>query len=142
MLFSFIILLKIYEIVLKIMNIIQTPLDIFKFLIIDSLILPSELQEYIKSFVFYHEKQVLAIRNKKGLINSFKKGLNYDNYIGAYGNLHWTLSFRYEIMLSSVNCSFCGNFKSILSKKNISCSCVSNSAHENENNQESLMFIY
>lgn len=122
------------------MSIIVTPSDIYKQLVINSLCLPEDIQECIKTFVFYHESQVKAIRNKKGLINSFKKGLNYDHYMDAYGNSYWTLSFRYERMLTSVNCACCGSFKYTYLPKNITCSCGQNH-NRNQNNQAITLFM-
>jgi hypothetical protein len=81
--------------------------DIFKQLAINSLINSKDLQEEVKSFIFYDRKEAEAKRNKQGLINQLKLGLRYypDNQGG-----HWALNFRYERQLQAINCICCGQY--------------------------------
>lgn len=82
--------------------------DIFKQCVINSLITSEDLQYEIKMFLFYDINTAEAIRNKRGLINQLKLGLNYMPAI----NGHWGLSYRYEIQLQAINCICCGQFLS------------------------------
>jgi len=107
-----------------------------KILIITSFKIPHDIALIIIQFLFYHTTQIHAIRHKKALIYSFQKGLHYITHNGFY-----YLSFRYERMLTSVNCLHCGNFINSISKnKNIICSC--NSSLNDENNDDVQLQMY
>jgi hypothetical protein len=80
--------------------------DIFKQLTINSLINSRELQEEVKSFIFYDRKEKETRDKKRGLINQLNLGLNYYPAIDG----HWALSYRYERQLQAVNCICCGQF--------------------------------
>ena len=112
---------------------------IFNQLVVNFIIDSRDIQEYIKSFLFYDHLQVLAIQNKKSLIYSFQRGLHFDYFIDTFGNSHWTLSYRYERMISSVNCSFCGNYKYLHLPNSITCSCYHNYYHHH--NQPLTLFL-
>jgi hypothetical protein len=105
-------------------------------LIINSFKIPHDIALIIIQFLFYHTTQIHAIRHKKALIYSFQKGLHYHLFYGR-----WAISFRYERMLTSVNCLHCGNFINSISKnKNIICSC--NSSLNDENNDDVQLQMY
>ena len=86
------------------MTMMINSIDIYKQCAINSLFNSTDLQEMVKQFVFYNKTEAEARRNKNGLINQLKLGINYR----GYG--HWALSFRYEVQLQAVNCSCCGQY--------------------------------
>lgn len=81
-------------------------IDVFKQLIVNYLMNSKDLQEEVKSYIFYDKKEFESRHNKRGLINQFKLGLNYFPSIKG----HWALCYRYERQLQAVNCEFCGQF--------------------------------
>ena len=83
--------------------------DIFKQLVINYLINSEDLQNEIKSFLFYDIKYAETKRNKRFLINQFNIGINYKQNIRNIWS-SWTLTYRYEIILQAVNCNCCGQF--------------------------------
>ncbi len=85
------------------------PTDVFKQLVINSLVDSQDLQNEIKSFLFYDKKRAQSIRNKRGINNHFKFGLYYLNDGGLTWS-SWSLTYRYETQLHAINCNCCGQF--------------------------------
>ena len=93
--------------------------DIFKQLTINSFVIPTELQEQVKQFVFYDKVEAEARRNKRGLNNQLRLGLTYVSIQLSYPHGHWGISYRYEwgisyryeLQLQGINCPCCGNFR-------------------------------
>jgi len=81
-----------------------------KQLLINSLIIPYDIQEQIKSFLFLDRITSEARQNKDGLINNLKLGLGYQC---DDGEAHWALWYRYEIQFQAINCIRCGGYCSV-----------------------------
>lgn len=95
-------------------------MDVVKQLIVNRLLDSSDLQNIVKSFIFYDIETAKTRRKKRGLINNLKLGLSYNNVYTAY----WTLSYRYEIAINSANCVCCGNYYSNAdTNQTITCVC-------------------
>lgn len=92
---------------------------IVKQLLLNSMELPMDMINEIKSFLFYDRITANARKERRGLINDFRRGLTHMEISPE----KWGLAFRYERYLVAVNCARCGQYRE---KKNpsLQCHCV------------------
>lgn len=81
-------------------------MSIKKQAIINHLSVPTEIQDYIKGFIFFDKVASEAKRNKQRLLSNLKNSMFYVyDYDG-----HWAFSAEPQIQLQAINCRHCGEF--------------------------------
>jgi hypothetical protein len=81
--------------------------SISKQIIINQLPLPTEINDYIKDFIFYDKVLSQLRKNKKILTDILTDRLIYfDDTNGG----HWGLTVRGDTQLQAINCMHCGGY--------------------------------
>ena len=82
--------------------------SIAKQIIVNQLPVPTEINDYIKGFIFYDKVSSQTRRNKKILTDTLTDYLVYLEDTTDEG--HWALTVWGESQLQAINCMHCGEY--------------------------------